>query len=49
MIQTYKISNNLKNFSLLNSNTLSWVHGFSFLKSLTVLLNKKNIIITKKI
>lgn len=48
MIQTYKISNNFKNFSLLNSNTLSWVHGFSFLKSLTVLLNKKNIIITKK-
>jgi len=48
MIQTYKIPNNFKNFSLFNSNTISWLYGFSFLKNLTVLLNKKNIIITKK-
>lgn len=48
MIQTYKIPNNLKNFSLFTSNTISWLYGFSFLKNLTVLLNKKNIIITKK-
>jgi hypothetical protein len=48
MIQTYKISNKFKNFSLFNSNKFSWIYGFSFLKTLSVLLNKKNIIITKK-
>lgn len=48
MIQTYKTPNNFKNFSLFNSNQLSWIYGFSFLKNLTVLLNKKNVIITKK-
>jgi hypothetical protein len=48
MIQTYKISNKFKNFSLFNSNKFSWIYGFSFLKTLNVLLNKKNIIVTKK-
>jgi hypothetical protein len=48
MIQNYKTPNNFKNFSLFNSNQLPWIYGFSFLKVLTVLLNKKNIIVTKK-
>lgn len=48
MIQNYKTPNNFKNFSLFNSNTIVWLYGFSFLKSLKILLHKKNIILTKK-
>jgi hypothetical protein len=48
MIQNYNIKNKFKTFSLLNSSSILWTYGFSFLKSIEVLLFKKNIIVTKK-
>jgi hypothetical protein len=48
MIQNYNIQDKFKTFSLLNSNAILWIYGFSFLKSLEVLLLKKNIVLVRK-